>query len=66
RALHLVRRGGVIGIDNTLWYAKVVDPEVNDDDTVAIRAINAKVHADPRVEMVLLPIGDGLTLCRVL
>jgi len=66
RALHLVRRGGVIGIDNTLWYAKVVDPEVNDDDTVAIRAINDKVHADPRVEMVLLPIGDGLTLCRVL
>jgi len=66
RALRLVRRGGVFGIDNTLWYAKVVDPEVNDDDTVAIRAINSKVHADPRVEMVLLPIGDGLTLCRVL
>lgn len=66
RALRLVRKGGVIGIDNTLWYAKVIDPEVQDDDTVAIRAINAKVHADPRVEMVLLPIGDGLTLCRVL
>jgi predicted O-methyltransferase YrrM len=66
RALRLVRPGGVIGIDNTLWYAKVVDPEVNDPDTVAIREINEKVHADPRVEMVLLPIGDGLTLCRVL
>jgi caffeoyl-CoA O-methyltransferase len=64
-ALKLVRKGGVIGIDNTLWYAKVIDEDVQDDDTVALRALNIKVHADPRVEMVLLPIGDGLTLCRV-
>lgn len=65
-ALKLVRRGGVIGIDNTLWYGKVIDTDVQDDDTVALRALNIKVHADPRVEMVLLPIGDGLTLCQVL
>jgi caffeoyl-CoA O-methyltransferase len=64
-ALKLVRKGGVIGIDNTLWYAKVIDEDVQDDDTIALRALNLKVHADPRVEMVLLPIGDGLTLCRV-
>jgi caffeoyl-CoA O-methyltransferase len=64
-ALKLVRKGGVIGIDNTLWYAKVIDEDVQDDDTIALRALNIKVHADLRVEMVLLPIGDGLTLCRV-
>lgn len=64
RALTLVRAGGLIGIDNTLWSGAVVDEHRTDDDTVAIRTLNAKVHADRRVDVVLVPIGDGLTLAR--
>jgi predicted O-methyltransferase YrrM len=64
RALKLVRVGGLIGIDNTLWNGAVVDESRQDADTKAIRALNAKVHADARVDVVLLPIGDGLTLAR--
>jgi predicted O-methyltransferase YrrM len=62
RALVLVRSGGLIGIDNTLWYGKPADPAVNDPDTEAIREVNRRVHADTRVTMSLVPIGDGLTL----
>jgi caffeoyl-CoA O-methyltransferase len=65
RALRLVRKGGVIAIDNVLWSGRVADPSVNDDDTTAIRALNEKVAADERVDHVLLPIRDGLTLARV-
>ncbi|HTO59124.1 MAG TPA: class I SAM-dependent methyltransferase [Pseudomonadales bacterium] len=64
RALKLVRVGGLIGIDNTLWNGAVVDASRQDADTKAIRALNEKVHADSRIDVVLLPIGDGLTLCR--
>ena len=64
RALKLVRVGGLIGIDNTLWNGAVVDAARQDDDTKAIRALNTKVHGDKRVDVVLLPIGDGLTLAR--
>jgi caffeoyl-CoA O-methyltransferase len=64
RALKLVRVGGLIGIDNTLWNGAVVDQSRQDDDTKAIRALNAKVRDDQRVDVVLLPIGDGLTLAR--
>lgn len=62
RALKLVRSGGLIGIDNTLWYGKPADPAVNDPDTEAIREVNRRVHSDARVTMSLVPIGDGLTL----
>jgi predicted O-methyltransferase YrrM len=62
RCLALVRRGGLILVDNTLWGGSVADPSDLDASTAAIRAFNAAVHADPRVDMVLLPIGDGLTL----
>lgn len=62
RALKLVRSGGLIGIDNTLWYGKPADPAVNDADTEAIREVNRRVHSDARVTMSLVPIGDGLTL----
>ena len=62
--LKLVRPGGLIGIDNTLWAGRVADPAENDEQTVILRALNAKIHADSRVDMTLLPIGDGLTLCR--
>jgi predicted O-methyltransferase YrrM len=64
RCLVLVRRGGLILIDNTLWNGRVADPTDRSADTVAIRAFNARIHQDERVEMVLLPIGDGLTLAR--
>ena len=62
RCLTLLRRGGVIGIDNVLWGGRVTDERAQDDDTRAIRALNIKVNADPRVDAAMLPIGDGLTL----
>ena len=64
RALELIRTGGLIALDNTLWEGKVVDPTVVDMDTEAIRAINKKLAGDARVTLSLLPIGDGLTLAR--
>ncbi len=60
--LQLVRDGGVIAIDNVLWGGSVVDPMRTDADTEAIRAINAKVGSDDRVDACLLSIGDGVTL----
>jgi caffeoyl-CoA O-methyltransferase len=62
RAMKLVRSGGLIGIDNTLWYGKPCDPTVTDADTEAIREVNRRVHADTRVTISMVPIGDGLTL----
>jgi caffeoyl-CoA O-methyltransferase len=61
-ALKLVRRGGLIAIDNVLWQGKVIDATDQTVDTVAIRAINQKIHDDRRVEASMVPIGDGLTL----
>jgi predicted O-methyltransferase YrrM len=62
RALQLLRTGGLVLIDNVLWGGKVADPAANDADTAAIRALNQKIHTDPRVSISLLPIADGLTL----
>ena len=62
RALALIRPGGLIAIDNTLWNGAVVDESNQTDDTVAIREFNTLVHADKRVDISMLPIGDGLTL----
>ncbi len=64
RCLELLRAGGLIAIDNTLWEGKVVDPEADDPDTEAIRAFNEKIKDDDRVTLSLVPIGDGLTLAR--
>jgi predicted O-methyltransferase YrrM len=61
-ALQLVRRGGLIAIDNVLWEGKVIDSSDQSVGTVAIRAINRKIHDDSRVESSMVPIGDGLTL----
>jgi predicted O-methyltransferase YrrM len=61
-ALELLRPGGLIAVDNTLWSGRVIDAKVNDPDTVALRAFNKKLHTDSRVALSLLPIGDGLTL----
>jgi caffeoyl-CoA O-methyltransferase len=65
RGLRLVRPGGLIAIDNVLWGGSVANAERSDTDTRAIRALNEKIHTDQRVQAVLLPIGDGLTLARV-
>ncbi len=62
RALQLIRIGGIIAVDNVLWSGRVIDPQVNDADTESIRAFNKKLHADSRVEMSMIPVGDGLTL----
>ncbi len=63
RCLQLVRAGGLIAIDNTLWGGNVAQP-AEDDDTRALQALNDKLHRDARVDMAMLPIGDGLTLVR--
>jgi caffeoyl-CoA O-methyltransferase len=66
RAMVLVRRGGLIAIDNVLWDGKVIDASKTDGDTEAIRAFNRKLHADARVTLSLVPLGDGLTLaCKL-
>jgi predicted O-methyltransferase YrrM len=62
--LQLVRPGGLIAIDNTLWDGAVVDPSDHEADTEAIRAINRKVSDDNRVDAVLLTVGDGVMLAR--
>ncbi|MEZ5355376.1 MAG: class I SAM-dependent methyltransferase [Bryobacteraceae bacterium] len=64
RCFDLLRPGGLLAFDNTLWYAKVIDDSVQDEDTVALRAFNRKLAADNRIDLILLPIGDGLTLAR--
>ena len=62
RALVLLRPGGLIAVDNTLWSGRVANPSENDDDTVAIREFNQKLHHDDRVSLSMLPMGDCLTL----
>jgi len=64
QALRLVRPGGVVAVDNTLWHGRVVDAEDRDDSTEAIRAFNRTIREDRRVSLSLVPIGDGLTLAR--
>ena len=62
--LQLIRPGGLIAIDNVLWDGAVADPAIKDADTLAIRALNKKIHLDRRVEISLVPIADGLGLVR--
>jgi len=64
RCLRLVRPGGLLMFDNTLWGGSVADDSVQDDDTRALRQFNDKLLADQRVSISLVPIGDGLTLAR--
>lgn len=63
RCLALLRPGGLLAIDNTLWNGSVAQPAV-DDATEALQALNQKVLSDERVDLSLLPIGDGLSLAR--
>jgi predicted O-methyltransferase YrrM len=64
--IKLLRRGGLMMVDNVLWGGKVADPSKKDADTESLRRLNAKIHADPRVALAMVPIGDGLTLARKL
>lgn len=63
RCLQLVRQGGLMAFDNTLWGGDVAKP-ADDDDTRALQALNDKLHRDERIDVAMLPIGDGLTLAR--
>ncbi|MDX1575003.1 MAG: class I SAM-dependent methyltransferase [Kiloniellales bacterium] len=63
-ALALLRPGGLMVIDNVLWSGAVADPERQDPDTRALRALNAKLHDDRRISLSLLPVSDGITLAR--
>lgn len=62
--LGLLRDGGLVAIDNTLWNGAVIDPADSSNNTQAIRLFNEFLHADERVDLSLVPIGDGLTLAR--
>ena len=63
-ALKLLRPGGLIAVDNTLWDGRVAEEAARDADTLAIRAFNEQLKSDPRIDLSLVPIGDGLTLTR--
>jgi predicted O-methyltransferase YrrM len=65
RLLRLVRAGGLIAFDNTLWGGEVLDPAPEDEDTRAIQALNRKLADDDRISLCLLPVADGVTLARV-
>ena len=64
RCLRLLRANGLIAIDNTLWSGDVADPSNTKPDTVALRELNDALHHDERVDIALLPLGDGVTLAR--
>ncbi|MBM3594370.1 MAG: SAM-dependent methyltransferase [Alphaproteobacteria bacterium] len=64
RCLKLLRPGGLILVDNVLWGGSVADPTKTSEDTEAIRALNAKLHADSRVDLALFSVGDGMTAAR--
>ncbi len=62
RCLALLRRGGLVAIDNTLWGGSVINPQKQSESTVALRAFNKRVAQDARVDIALVPGGDGLSL----
>ncbi len=62
RALTLCRPGGLIAFDNVFWDGRVADPEVDDEETTALRKLNKKLHHDERITLSMVPIADGLTL----
>jgi predicted O-methyltransferase YrrM len=66
RILELLRPGGLLAIDNVLWSGRVADPAVDDEDTQALRDLNGQIASDARVQVAMLPIGDGLSLVRKL
>ncbi len=64
RALSLLRRGGLLLVDNVLWGGDVADPGIDDEDTHALRAITRKAQEDERVDLSLVPICDGILIAR--
>ncbi|MDC3024792.1 glycerol-3-phosphate acyltransferase [Candidatus Pelagibacter sp.] len=66
RSLELLNKGGLIIVDNVLWHGEVADEKNNDKFTLNIREFNKFVSEDKRVEQIIIPLGDGMTVCRVL
>jgi caffeoyl-CoA O-methyltransferase len=66
QALQLVRPGGLILVDNVFWHGAIPNDDPNDHSLTTLRDLNAKIKSDPRVEIAIVPIGDGVTFCRVL
>ena len=66
KSLGLINQGGLIIIDNVLWHGEVADAKYSDKYTINIREFNQFVSEDKRVEQVIIPLGDGMTVCRVL
>jgi predicted O-methyltransferase YrrM len=64
RVLELLKPNGVILIDNVLWSGRIIDLERTDADTVALRALNDQLRTDERIDLALIPIGDGVTIAR--
>ena len=62
--MELLNNGGLIIIDNVLWHGEVVDKNINDKYTKNIRELNDFISKDKRVEKVIIPFGDGMTVCR--
>jgi predicted O-methyltransferase YrrM len=66
QSIELLNKDGLIIIDNVLWHGEVVDENKNDKFTINMRNFNKHVHNDPKTEQIIMPLGDGLTVCRKL
>ena len=66
KSLKLIKKNGLIIIDNVLWHGEVADEDNDDRFTINIREFNKYVSNDKRVEQIIVPLGDGMTVCRVL
>ena len=66
KSINLLKKGGLIVIDNVLWNGEVADKNKNDKITINIREFNKYISNDKRVEQIIVPLGDGMTVCRVL
>jgi len=66
KSLNLIDKGGLIIVDNVLWHGEVADEDNLDKYTINIREFNSYVASDKRVEQIIVPLGDGMTVCRVL
>ena len=66
RSLQLLNKNGLIIIDNVLWYGEVVNENNNDKFTKNIKEFNSHISKDTRVEKLIIPLGDGMTVCRKL
>ena len=66
QSIELLNKDGLIIIDNVLWHGEIVDENKNDKFTINMRNFNKHVHNDPKTEQIIMPLGDGLTVCRKL